>query len=111
MDTARKGFCALRVTESPHEWTWTQAEKEEMAQAILDIDEARLKAEARVTELEATDKQHLKDWCKLMVEIAKVAGDWKEHPDDPDPEADDPQFCEQYDPWEGLRIIAVRVKE
>lgn len=29
-------FSAARITLSPHEWSWTQAEQEEMARYILD---------------------------------------------------------------------------
>lgn len=46
MDTDRKGFCAMRITASAHEWTWTQEEQEEMAQTILDLDGALEESEA-----------------------------------------------------------------
>jgi len=39
MDTDRKGYCALRVTMSPHEWTWTQDEQVEMARELLRLDD------------------------------------------------------------------------
>jgi hypothetical protein len=38
---------AYRITLSPHEWTWTQAEQEEMARAVIESERAchELKAE------------------------------------------------------------------
>jgi len=38
MDTDRRGFCAIRMQLSPHEWTWTQKEQEEMARELLKVD-------------------------------------------------------------------------
>ena len=38
LNTDRNGFCAIRITMSPHEWTWTQDEQEEMARELLRLD-------------------------------------------------------------------------
>jgi hypothetical protein len=36
-----KGSTWYRITMSPHEWTWTQSEQEEMAKHVLDLIEER----------------------------------------------------------------------
>ncbi len=53
MDTGRQGFCAMRITEPPREWAWTSAEQEEMARTVLELDAARMTAEARLEEFDA----------------------------------------------------------
>lgn len=56
------------------------------------------RAEARVAELEGSDKDHLNSWTALMRELAKLSdalglddGDWSE--------TDDSTLVEQFDPW------------
>lgn len=56
------------------------------------------------------DAQGQRDWFALLVEIAKIAEDWNELPDEPDPEATDAEFQEGYDPWNALRGIAADIK-
>jgi hypothetical protein len=75
--------------------------------AVVDAKVAELIKRAEMAE--AANKQHLKDWCKLMVEIAKLDPSWD--PEMGEPEWDDADFQECYDPWEGLRQISAKIGE
>ena len=61
------------------------------------------KAEAERDEAQAACADHAKDWFLLMAEIAKLDPSWTDEMDEPD--AEDGDFQQQYDPWEGLRLI------
>jgi hypothetical protein len=39
--TSHPASSAYRITLSPHEWAWTQAEQEAMARAIVEMDRER----------------------------------------------------------------------
>ncbi len=42
---------AYRVTLSTHEWTWTQKEQEDMAEAVVQLDSIRIKLTAERDQL------------------------------------------------------------
>ena len=44
---------AYRVTLSPHEWKWTQTEQEDMACALVQLDEYRCRLERELAEARA----------------------------------------------------------
>lgn len=60
---------ASRITLSPHEWTWTQTEVEEMAKSVLDFSE-------RIAELEAQLKAADKLYTETSVLEREVASIW-----------------------------------
>jgi hypothetical protein len=50
--TNHPASCAYRITLSPHEWTWTQEEQQNMAEAIVLLDKERQELREKITELQ-----------------------------------------------------------
>lgn len=67
---------AYRITMSPHEWTWTQSEQEEMARALvqLDADRVRLKHQLEAANVKFGGSgitESMFDWILLNIPKGK----------------------------------------
>jgi 8-oxo-dGTP diphosphatase len=76
---------------------------QKLTERVMALESSEAAAVLRAETAEAAVTKQDSDWAKLMAEIAKLDPSLEPELGEPDPE--DPRFREQYDPWNGLRLI------